>query len=516
MHSLRSLRRIINIFHHINPIPKSLMASSSECSAGIIVIGDEILKGQTLDTNSHFICKHLFSWGVKVKRVSVVGDDLQTIAQEISNFSQRFTHVITTGGIGPTHDDVTFEGVAQAFEDKLSPNPDIVQLCKEYFGTDDMSSPKMKLAMVPSTARLVYGVSKKTGEKSKFPLVVIRNVCVFPGVPSILERSFVTMEDLFKNPAGECHMDEIYVKRDEVSITAVLNEFDEKYRREITLGSYPDFTNSFYKVKLTLESKNADTLNQAKQSLVDKLPEGSVVNFDKDPVANAADRVFSILQSQTVGKPFQDKLQHSIDIIEQSLEKYRLEETCIGFNGGKDCTAILHLFHAVIKRKYPDYGDKLKALYIRSKLPFPEVEQFIQLSRDRYNLDMLSFNGRIRDCLGDLHTQHPNIKAVVMGTRNTDPYSSHLEGFSMTDPDWPQLMRVNPMLDWSYSDVWFFLRSLYIPYSSLYDRGYTSLGSMNNTHPNPVLQYIDDRGVVCYRPAYQLQDGLKERDGRNT
>ncbi|OWF52384.1 FAD synthase-like [Mizuhopecten yessoensis] len=516
MHSLRSLRRIISIFSHINPTFRTVMTSSNECSAGIIVIGDEILKGQTADTNSHFICKHLFSWGVKVKRISVVGDDLQTIAKEISDFSQKFTHVITTGGIGPTHDDVTFEGVAQAFGDKLSPNPDIVKLCKEYFGAEDMSSPKMKLAMVPSTARLVYGVTKKTGEKNKFPLVVIRNVCVFPGVPSILERSFVTLEDLFKNPAGKCYMEEIYVEKDEVSIAAVLTEFDDKHRREVTLGSYPDFTNSFYKVKLTLESNKADFLSQAKRSLIDKLPEGSVVNFDKDPVANAADRVFSVLQSQTIDKPFRDKLQHSINIIEQSLEKYGLDETCIGFNGGKDCTAILHLFHAVIKRKYPDYADKLKALYIRSKLPFPEVEQFIQVSRDRYNLDMLNFNGRIRDCLGDLRAQQPNIKAVVMGTRNTDPYSSHLEGFSMTDTDWPQFMRVNPMLGWTYSDVWFFLRSLYIPYCSLYDRGYTSLGSMNNTHPNPVLQFIDDRGVVCYKPAYLLQEGCKERDGRNT
>lgn len=516
MHSIRCLRRVINILHHINPTIHYSMASSTECSAGIIVIGDEILKGQTADTNSHFICKHLFSWGVKVKRVSVIGDDLQTIAKEISEFSQRFTHVITTGGIGPTHDDVTFEGVAKAFGDKLSPNPDIVKLCEEYFGADDMSSPKMKLAMVPSTARLVYGVSKKTGERNKFPLVVCKNVCVFPGVPSILERSFVTMEDLFKNPAGECNMEEIYVEKDEVSIAAVLNEFADKYRRVIALGSYPDFTNSFYKVKLTLESNNADVLCQAKQGLINKLPQGSVVNFDKDPVTNAADRVYSILQSNTVDKQFCDKLQHSINIIEQSLERYRLEEICIGFNGGKDCTAILHLFHAVIRRKYPDYTDKLRALYIRSKLPFPEVEKFIQISRDRYNLHMLNFNGRIRDCLGELHSLHPHIKAVVMGTRKTDPYSSHLEGFSMTDPDWPQLMRVNPMLNWSYSDVWFFLRSLYIPYCSLYDRGYTSLGSMNNTHPNPVLQYLDDRGVVCYRPAYQLQDDQKERDGRNT
>lgn len=492
------------------------MASSKECSAGIIVIGDEILKGQTADTNSHFICKHLFSLGVKVKKVSVIGDNLQTIAKEVSEFSRQYTHVITTGGIGPTHDDVTFEGVAEAFGDKVAPNPDIVKLCTEYFGSVDKSSPKMKLAMVPSTARLVYGVNKRTGQKNKFPIVVMENVYVFPGVPSLLERAFVTLEDLFKNPEGKCYTEEIYVGQDEVTIAPVLNAFDDKYRRHISLGSYPDFKNSFYKVKLVLESENAEDLSQAKESLINNLPNGCVVNFDKDPVANAADRVYGLLQSPGVEEAFKEKLQHSISVIEQSLQKYGLGDTCIGFNGGKDCTALLHICHAVIKRHCPDYGEKVMALYIRSKLPFPEVEKFIQISRDRYSLDMLNISGRIRDSLKELQTQHPNIKAVIMGTRKTDPYSSHLQAFSMTDPDWPQFMRVNPILDWSYSDVWFLLRSLYIPYCSLYDHGYTSLGSMNNTHPNPELQYHDKSGVVCYKPAYQLTEEVKERDGRNT
>ncbi|XP_060074465.1 FAD synthase-like isoform X2 [Ylistrum balloti] len=437
MYSHRSLRRIVNIFHHINPTTRSLMASSNECSAGIIVIGDEILKGQTADTNSHFICEHLFSWGVKVKRV-------------------------------------------------------------------------------PSTARLVYGISKKTGEKNKFPTVVMKNVCVFPGVPSILERSFVTLEDLFKNSAGKRYTEEIYVDKDEVSITSVLNDFNDKHRKEIILGSYPDFTNRYYKVKLTLEAKEAGILRQAKQNLIDKLPKGSVVNFDMDVVAYAAERVYSVLQSHTVDAQFRDKLQHSIGIIEQSLGRYSLEKTCIGFNGGKDCTAVLYLFHAVVKRKHPDHTDKLKALYIRSGQPFQEVEQFIEMSSDRYNLDRIILKGRTQDCLRELRHKHSNIEAIIMGTRNTDPRGSQLEGFAWTDPDWPKFMRVNPILDWSYSDVWYFLRSLYIDYCSLYDQGYTSLGSQDNTHPNPILQYRDDRGVVCYRPAYLLQDGDRERDGRNT
>ncbi|OPL32836.1 fad synthase, partial [Mytilus galloprovincialis] len=139
-------------------------------------------------------------------------------------------------------------------------------------------------------------------------------------------------------------------------------------------------------------------------------------------------------------------------------------------------------------------------LYIKSKSVFPEVEKFIQISRDNYSLEMLNYHGRIKDSLTELKKGHPG----------------HLESFSMTDADWPQFMRVNPLLNWSYKHIWQFLRSLNIPYCSLYDRGYTSLGSMNNTHPNPHLQYIDDRGILSYHPAHTLVNENSERHGRNT
>ena len=199
-------------------------------------------------------------------------------------------------------------------------------------------------------------------------------------------------------------------------------------------------------------------------------------------------------------------------VIQQTLQLYSLDELCISFNGGKDCTVLLHILHAALS-KQSLLTQPLKALYIRYNSPLPQAEQFISQTKERYNLNLITMTGNMKAALKTLKETYPSIKATLLGTRRHDPFSDALRTFSPTDPGWPHYMRVNPILDWHHSDVWSVIRECNISYCSLYDQGYTSLGSAHNTAPNPNLRCEDGSGK--YKPAYMLEDGKLERAGRS-
>jgi len=474
--------------------------------AGIVIIGDEILKGQTQDTNTYFLAQNLRKLGVSLERVSVIPDDLDIIATEVKKFSNNFDFVLTSGGIGPTHDDLTFEGVARAFERKVEHHPKLVHLCKRWFKTEDMSQPCFKMALIPCESKLNFGTDKVTGKPIIYPIVSVENVFIFPGIPELLQRAFINLGDILFKTDSKFISSELYFSTDELSLTPRLNQLVSSHPG-VTFGSYPSWTHQYFRTKITLEAASDDLIEAATKDMSNMDP----MRFDPNPVEN------SFLKIQDYLKVCDDEnlvkvVDKSLQVVEDCFSKYDPEKVTVCFNGGKDCIVMLHLVHAFHQKHFP--GKRLKSFYVKEKKTFPEVDSFMDKTISSYNLNNKVFDGPMKPALAKMLEDDPAVEATVLGVRHGDPGSQYMDSFSPTDGDWPKVMRVNPILAWSYENIWAFIRGLSLSYPSLYDQGYTSLGNPDNTIPNPALCYQTEQGEEKFKPAYMLEDASLERKGR--
>ncbi|POW08927.1 hypothetical protein PSHT_01795 [Puccinia striiformis] len=233
-----------------------------------------------------------------------------------------------------------------------------------------------------------------------------------------------------------------------------------------------------------------------------------------------ADRVYQLAHSPTPTQ-LSLRLKHALEIIEQAIVRFGVDGLSISFNGGKDSTVLIHLFAAALHRnstissttaeKTENAELKISGLYIRCQSPFTEVDEFVNDCEEIYNIDLMTMNNDLKNGLSVFLAERPSIQAILIGTRATDPNGGSLTDFDPTDSDWPSIIRVHPILDWDYSDVWEFLQQLEVDWCKLYNSGYTSLGSSFNTFKNPFLKTEDDGG---WKAAWELGDGRNERAGR--
>jgi FAD synthetase len=235
-------------------------------TAGIVIIGNEILSGKVQDVNAAFLLRELRVLGVDVKRVSIIPDEVDVIASEVVTFSRLFDVVFTSGGVGPTHDDVTIEGIAQAFGRRVIRHPELEQLLRSRYG-GDLNEARLRLTEVPEGAALV----REDG--LWLPAVVVENVYIFPGIPDLLRQKFESIKERFREQPYVLRR--VYVTEGEGSIAAHLHALLREFP-ELMLGSYPDIHNASYKVMLTLESKDERYVQTALERLLVLLPQGSV------------------------------------------------------------------------------------------------------------------------------------------------------------------------------------------------------------------------------------------------
>ena len=214
-------------------------------TAAAIIIGNEILSGKFADENGPWLIQRCRSLGIDLVRVSIIADDIETIADEVRRLAGAVDYVFTTGGIGPTHDDLTMEGIALAFGVELRPHPELIAMIRARMG-DAANDAALRMAKVPEGAELWRSDPKR------FPVLVCRNVFIFPGVPAYLQAKF---DDIASRLGGEpITSSRLVTEQTETEIAAILHEAAELWP-SVSIGSYPRFDTKPRTVVVTMDSR---------------------------------------------------------------------------------------------------------------------------------------------------------------------------------------------------------------------------------------------------------------------
>ena len=204
-------------------------------NASILIIGNEILSGRTQDKNIAFISNWLNSeCGISVSEVRIVPDLERIIIKSVLDLSKRFNYVFTTGGIGPTHDDITARSISKAFKTKYEYHKEAYAILEKYYGKKKFNDGRKKMAKMPRGAKLIHNPS------SAAPGFVIKNILSLPGVPSIL-NSMIENCKKYLVKGSKIHSKTINLFTVESNISKQLSLIQKKYKKFVDIGSYPFF-----------------------------------------------------------------------------------------------------------------------------------------------------------------------------------------------------------------------------------------------------------------------------------
>jgi molybdenum cofactor synthesis domain-containing protein len=231
-------------------------------TAAVVIIGNEILSGKFADENTPFLVGRLRALGVDLRRIVVIPDEIDVIAETIRACSHAFDWVLSTGGVGPTHDDLTFPGIARAFGLDLARNDVLAGIIGEKLG-ERANEAAFRMAEIPDGAALWWD-----GDVI-YPLVTVRNVLVFPGVPSLVRLKFDAIAHRLAGvPLASARL---VTHADEPAIAEDLSHAAGRWPG-VAIGSYPRFDESPRVVIVTLEGRDAEALAACRAWLEGRLP----------------------------------------------------------------------------------------------------------------------------------------------------------------------------------------------------------------------------------------------------
>ena len=230
--------------------------AKKKIKAAILIIGNEVLSGRTQDLNVSFIADWLnINCGISVDEVRIIPDTDKTIIFNVLDMSKKFKYVFTTGGIGPTHDDITALSISKAFKVKYGFNKEAYLILEKYYGKDNFNEGRKKMAKMPAGSSLIYNPS------SAAPGFKIKNVLCLPGVPSILKSMIGNLKKyLIKGKVVSEKNISLYTV--ESNIALQLEIIQKQYlKKDVTIGSYPFFRLGRVGVSVVLRSDNKQAIN---------------------------------------------------------------------------------------------------------------------------------------------------------------------------------------------------------------------------------------------------------------
>ena len=237
------------------------MENKKEINAAIIIIGNEVLSGRTKDLNTSTISIWLNSLGIFVKEVRIIPDVEKTIIDNVNELRNKFNYVFTTGGIGPTHDDITAESVSKAFNLEYGFHNEAFSILEKYYDPGEFNDGRQKMAKMPTTANLILNPT------SGAPGFYVENVFCLPGVPSILKSMIGGLDNVLVG--GDPVLSKtINLRTYESEIAESLTNVQNN-NKDVEIGSYPFFRQGKLGVSIVLRSVNQNKINICSSQILD-------------------------------------------------------------------------------------------------------------------------------------------------------------------------------------------------------------------------------------------------------